>query len=120
MFGKKAREAQRTIESQREVLSQQENRIRDIQREVYELKKQLEDIRPERDKLKTKVRDQTEADLLMVSMKIIEEVKKGTKKEDPALVSLQQDQARLRAMGAQLAGWGSSPFGGVQAMMGRL
>lgn len=115
MFGKKLREANRTIESQREMLSQQEDKLRGIQREVCDLKKQLEDMRPERDKLKLQVRDQTEADLLMVSIKIIEELKKGTKKSNPTLLSLEQEQRRLRDLRAQGAAYGD-PSWGLQAM----
>ena len=118
MFGKKLREAQKTIDSQRDMLSQQEDRLRKTQVRNNELTEAISKSNKEITEFKTKVREQTEADLLLVSMKIIEEIKKGTPKKDPGLVSLHQEQARLRALGAQMGSIGSygDPGWGLQAM----
>jgi hypothetical protein len=50
----------------------------------------------------------------------IEEVKKGTKKEDPILTSLQQEQARLQGMRGQSGMYHSSLDRGRGALGGIL
>lgn len=114
MFGTKLREANRTIATQRETLSQMEAKLRIFSVRAEQIEKTSNKTIRENVELKTHIRDQTEADLLLVSMKIVEEIKKGIKKEDPNLMSLQQEQQRLRAIGAQYGNMGMRG----QAMMG--
>ena len=71
MFGSKLREAQITIDEQRTMLSQQEKRLDCIKAENTQLSEMLNGVTSERNKLKVQVREQTEADLLMISMKMI-------------------------------------------------
>ena len=118
MFGTNLREANRTIATQRETLSQMEVNLRGFRARVEEIEKTNNKIIKENEELKTHVREQTEADLLLVSMKIVEEIKKGIKKEDPNLMSLQQEQQRLRAIGAQYGSMGMQGHGGLAAMRG--
>ncbi len=122
MFGGKLREANKTIKVQREILSQQEDRLKSLVEQgsdylgkISDLSEQLSTKTMKLDELTEKVREQNEADLLLVSMKIIEEIKKGTPKKDSGLISLQQEQERLRR---ERAAMGSSYFGshGLQNM----
>lgn len=116
MFGLKLKEANETIESQKEIISQQENRLRKSQERYNELVESLKKIEKQRDEFKAQIRDQTEADLLLVSTKIIEKIKGGTKQGSLELGSLQQEQERLRAaMGRCGSGWGHS---GQQSLLG--
>jgi hypothetical protein len=66
-------------------------------------------LRAERDSLQAKVREQNEADLLLVSMRITQRVLAGEKKE--ALTSDLYAQQQLMAMSGQY----QNPYGGPNA-----
>lgn len=90
-----------------QALNQRQQVINTLKEESNRLKSSVEKLEKERDKLKSLIRDQTDADLLINSLKAIGIIKEETKGSDykiehDRLMALRQE-AGLRAMQGPIA-----------------
>ena len=99
IFGKD-KEKFRRMENELTVLKRDINGV-ERERDSYRAKANLfEELRPKYESLTKKLRDQNDADLMLVSMKIIEEIKNGKKSSE--IDDLLKEQAMYQRQRAAL------------------
>ena len=108
MFIFKLIEANKTIKEQKEIIEKTESNLAKLTIELSNITSNVESQVKDNDKLKSevvelksKVREQNEADLLFISTRIVDQIKKGKKKDAPSLLKLQAEQDRLYSLQQQ-------------------